>query len=167
MKWGPVGASSCARFVVVKAPNAKGPLSWVTIRIGPPELRKAVEEAILRLPSDALRIPSLTAISLRESSEGGSLAGLTTWTTYERRILFGPLKGKDDVVVQRIELYRDIIDQLSERARVAVVAHELAHAWLNDNVAPEASKEREKASDELARKWGFGRELDALAEETY
>ncbi len=72
----------------------------------------------------------------------------------------------EEVVVQRIELYLDILLQLSDRSKVAVVAHELAHAWLNDNVRPEQSKRREMESDELARKWGFGVELDALAKET-
>lgn len=56
--------------------------------------------------------------------------------------------------------------QLSEMSRVAVVAHELAHARLNDNVAPDDSATREEECDALAEEWGFGDELKALADET-
>jgi hypothetical protein len=69
--------------------------------------------------------------------------------------------------MQRIGLYQDILLQLSERARVAVVAHELAHAWLNDDVGADDSQQREAESDALARKWGFGGELEVLSEETF
>jgi hypothetical protein len=102
------------------------------------------------------------------TSEGGSLAGLTRRITYERALKFGPdSEGADEVVMQRIGLYQDILLQLSERARVAVVAHELAHAWLNDDVGADDSQQREAESDALARKWGFGGELEVLSEETF
>jgi len=49
---------------------------------------------------------------------------------------------------------------------VAVMAHELAHAWLNEHLRPEASKTREDDADMLAEMWGFEAELAALAEQT-
>ena len=66
---------------------------------------------------------------------------------------------------QRITFYSDLLDALSEKAAEGVVAHELAHAWLNEHVRPEESPERETEADRLAREWGFGPELDALDRE--
>ncbi|MGA1975694.1 MAG: ImmA/IrrE family metallo-endopeptidase [Conexivisphaerales archaeon] len=68
--------------------------------------------------------------------------------------------------MQKVELYRDIMMQLSLSSREAVIAHELAHAWLNDNIAPDDSATREEECDALAEKWGFVDELRALADET-
>gem|GEM_PF-1361447 len=149
------------------AARKEGPLSRVRLDVRGAAIRMAVDEALARLPIEALDIPTLRSITSKKASEGGSLAGLTRRITYERTIRLGAAKTKDDVVVQRIELYRDIMLQLSERSRVAVVAHELAHAWLNDNVGPEDSNRREEESDALTRKWGFGKELEALEDETY
>ena len=66
---------------------------------------------------------------------------------------------------QRITFYSDLFDALSDEAAEGEVAHELAHAWLNEHVGPEDSSEREAEADRLAREWGFGPELDALDEE--
>lgn len=156
-------------------PNHEGPaarkeglLSGARLDVKDAAIRRAVDEALARLPPEASVIPTLRLIASKKTSEGGSLAGLTRRIIYERRIYTGPAKTEEaETVVQRIELYRDIMLQLSEMSRVAVVAHELAHAWLNDNVGPEDSKKREEESDALARKWGFARELEALEDETY
>jgi hypothetical protein len=142
------------------------PLDGVRLGIRGAAIRLAVDEALARLPPEASRIPTLRSISSRKTSESGSLAGLTRRITYERTVRFGFGKSRtDEEVVQKIELYMDLMRQLSERARVAVVAHELAHAWLNDNVAPDDSAAREEECDALAEKWGFGVELRALADE--
>ena len=66
---------------------------------------------------------------------------------------------------QTITFYTDLLNALSDNAAEAVIAHELAHAWLNEHVRPEESKEREAEADRLARQWGFGPELDALDSE--
>ena len=66
---------------------------------------------------------------------------------------------------QTIAFYSDLLGSLSDKAAEGVVAHELAHAWLNEHIGPEESGERESAADLLARKWGFGVELDALDDE--
>jgi hypothetical protein len=57
------------------------------------------------------------------------------------------------------------MDPLSAPAVMAIIAHELAHAWLNEHVSPEESSNRERQADALAREWGFGPELDALDKE--
>lgn len=66
---------------------------------------------------------------------------------------------------QTITFYSHLLDALSERAAVGVIAHELAHAWLNEHERPEESRKRELEADNLARRWGFGPELDALDRE--
>lgn len=66
---------------------------------------------------------------------------------------------------QTITFYSDLLDALSDRAAEAVVAHELAHAWLNEHRGAQESKARETEADQLARGWGFGPELAALDRE--
>ena len=66
---------------------------------------------------------------------------------------------------QTITFYSSLLDELSDLAATAVIAHELAHAWLNEHVRPEESRRREREADDLARAWGFGPELDALDRE--
>lgn len=66
---------------------------------------------------------------------------------------------------QTITFYSHLFNALSDPAAVAVIAHELAHAWLNEHVQPEESKTRESEADGVARSWGFGAELDALDHE--
>lgn len=68
--------------------------------------------------------------------------------------------------IQRIRLYPDLLSCLNEKSAMGVMAHELAHAWLNEYSGPEDSEKREREADSLARRWGFGAELDALSEET-
>ena len=58
--------------------------------------------------------------------------------------------------------YTDFFSALSDKAAVAVIPHELAHAWPNEHSDPEESRTRELEADPLAREWGFGEELDAL-----
>ena len=67
---------------------------------------------------------------------------------------------------QTITYNTELLRQLSKDAAVGVIVHELAHAWLNEHLYPEDSQERESAADGLARRWGFGVELDALDRET-
>lgn len=67
---------------------------------------------------------------------------------------------------QTITFYSDLLDEISDRSAIGVVAHELAHAWLNEHIRPEASGKRESEADDLAREWGYGEYLAALASET-
>jgi predicted metalloprotease with PDZ domain len=73
--------------------------------------------------------------------------------------------AKEESGAHTITFYTDLMDKLTDRAVVAVMAHELAHAWLNEHLRPEASKTREDDADMLAEMWGFESELAALAEQ--
>lgn len=65
-------------------------------------------------------------------------------------------------VEQEVTFNTHLLGQLSSTAQKGVMAHELAHVWLNEHAGPEESKSREREADELARSWGYGAELDAL-----
>jgi Zn-dependent peptidase ImmA (M78 family) len=54
------------------------------------------------------------------------------------------------------------IDNIPDEAVIGVMAHELAHAWLNEHQLPEHSEKREAEANELATEWGFGNELALL-----
>ena len=69
--------------------------------------------------------------------------------------------------IQRIRVYSVLLAKLSKKARIGVIAHELAHVWLTEHSGSEASIKREEEADALARRWGFRPELDALDSETY
>jgi hypothetical protein len=145
-----------------------GLASEVEVDIKEASIDDALSEVLSRLPAQAFDLPTLRSISSKKTAKEGSYAGLTRRITYEKTIrLPGRAARSGEAVVQKIEFYRDIMEQLTPAARVAVVAHEFAHAWLNDHVGPEESKKREEESDSLAREWGFGKELDELADETY
>jgi predicted SprT family Zn-dependent metalloprotease len=92
------------------------------------------------------------------------LVGLTTFSMEEYQMSqkgeFKP-KGRHEIT-----FYSSLLDKLSEDSVVAVMAHELAHAWLNEHVGPEASKQREEDADMLAEMWGFESEIQALESET-
>ncbi len=88
-----------------------------------------------------------------------TLVGLTRYSTVRHIVVFSKPR-------QTITFYSELMDQLSDQAAGGVIAHELAHAWLNEHVVPAESQEREQEADSLARKWGFGPELDALDKET-
>jgi predicted SprT family Zn-dependent metalloprotease len=103
-------------------------------------------------------------VKLRKRGTLRGLVGLTTFSVegyqMNQKGEFKP-KGRHEIT-----FYSSILDRLSEDAVVAVIAHELAHAWLNEHVAPEASKQREEDADLLAEMWGFRSELRALERET-
>lgn len=74
--------------------------------------------------------------------------------------------AKEESGAHTITFYTNLMDKLTDRAVMAVMAHELAHAWLNEHLRPEASDAREDDADMLAEMWGFESELAALAEQT-
>jgi len=127
--------------------------------------RDLVRRALSRFPGRLPPLKSVIKVQLRKRSEAKGIVGLTTYCCVEmgaERTL-GKKQGKGS---QRITFYRELLDQLSNDAALGVIAHELAHAWLNEHRRPEASKKREREADELARGWGYGRFLDALEAET-
>lgn len=108
-------------------------------------------EALSRPPPEVPRIRTLRSITL-SADRGGVTVGLTTY-----------LAGRSPR--QKVTIYSALFGALSDAAALAVIAHELAHAWLNEHVRPEDSDRREEEADSLARRWGFGDELDALDSE--
>lgn len=94
------------------------------------------------------------------------LVGLTTYCCVEPEEGIKGGREQTKPGKQRITFYSDLLGQLSDAAAMGVITHELAHAWLNEQVGAEASSKREKEADKLARKWGYGRYLDALKAET-
>jgi len=113
--------------------------------------------AVLRPPADVPRITSVRSVSV-SGRKTKTTVGLTR---YSRTRYFLVLTRPR----QTITFYSSLLGALSDPAATAVIAHELAHAWLNEHAKPEESREREREADALARKWGFGPELDALDRE--
>lgn len=110
---------------------------------------RLLSSVLSRIPAEASAVTSVSRVSLRRVGRLPGLVGLTRWSA-----------GK-----QTITFYSSLLDALSDEAYSAIVAHELAHAWLNEHVKPEESAAREREADELAGRWGFGVELSELAKE--
>ena len=119
------------------------------------------------MPPDGLDISSLESIQLSDLSPTETLAALTTHSSFDVTIRNDEGNEWDEIRSrQKITFYLDILNNLSDLAVKAIIAHEIAHAWLNEHVKPESSQHREKDSDDLARKWGFNEELLELENET-
>jgi len=119
--------------------------------------RRLFREALLRPPADVPRITTVRSVSLSRRPTK-TMVGLTRYS----RVRFFLVLSRPR---QTITFYSFLLDALSDEAAVGVMAHELAHAWLNEHVKPEESRARELEADALARDWGFGPELDALDRE--
>jgi hypothetical protein len=128
-------------------------------------LHALFERTLSHFPDGVPPLQSVTKVQLRKRSQVKGVVGLTTYCCIETMDI-RRADGETGKKSQRITFYRELLDQLSDDAAMGVIAHELAHAWLNEHLRPEASKKREKEADELARRWGYGRFLDALAAET-
>jgi len=119
--------------------------------------RRLFGEANTRPPRVVPRITTVSSVTLSRRPTKTTV-GLTR---YSRVRYFWVLSRPR----QTMTFYSSLFDALSDPAATAVIAHELAHAWLNEHVRPEESREREQEADDLAREWGFGPELDALDKE--
>lgn len=119
--------------------------------------RRLFREAIRRPPESIPRIASVRSVVL-SNRPTKTTVGLTKYSDLKFLIVFSRPK-------QTITFYSSLFDALSDKAALAVIAHELAHAWLNEHVKPEQSRSRELEADRVAREWGFGSELDALDRE--
>jgi len=119
---------------------------------------------VSRISNSGLPVGSVSKVKLRKRGTLRGLVGLTTFSVegyqMSQKGEFRP-QGRHEIT-----FYRSLLDRLSEDAVVAVMAHELAHAWLNEHVGPEASKQREQDADILAEMWGFSSEIQALERET-
>ena len=114
-------------------------------------------DAARRPPGDVPRITTVRSVTLSKRPTRMTV-GLTRYS----RVRYFLVLSRPQ---QTITFYSSLLDALSDSAAMAVMAHELAHAWLNEHSRPEESREREHEADALARKWGFGAELDALDKE--
>jgi hypothetical protein len=138
-------------------------LTRATVTISNPRLMALFVECLSRIPKNGNPIRLDTDVRLRKRGHPSGLVGLTTFRVvgYSTRGAKQKPSGS-----HTLTFYGDLMGQLSDRAVMAVMAHELAHAWLNENVSPEASTNREEDADILAEMWGFEAELKSLAEET-
>lgn len=120
---------------------------------------RILKDAIVRPPPTVPKISTIRKI-VYSSHRTTKTVGLTRYSDVKFLVIFSRPS-------QTITFYSELMDALSDGAAEAVIAHELAHAWLNEHVEPEESAQREKEADSLARSWGFGSELDALDKEAY
>jgi len=140
-----------------------GFLSNGSIRVDNPRYKSLLREALARIPDSGRQIRLRTEIRLRRR---GTLPGVVGLTTFYVEGYAPNGVAKEESGAHTVTFYTNLMDKLTDRAVVAVMAHELAHAWLNEHLRPEASKTREDDADMLAEMWGFEEELAALAEQT-
>lgn len=146
--------------------EADGSLGFVangTIRVNNPRYMALLHECLHRIPNSGHPVRLRTEIRLRRR---GSLPGVVGLTTFCVEGYAPSGVAKEESGIHTITFYTNLMDKLTDRAVVAVMAHELAHAWLNEHLRPEASRVRENDADMLAEMWGFEDELAALAEQT-
>jgi hypothetical protein len=134
-----------------------------SVDIDNPRYGMLLQQCVSRIPKSGRPIQLETRIRLRSRGSLPGVVGLTTFLVegYSSR---GSKRGA--VGLHTVTFYSQLLNQLSDKAVMAVMAHELAHAWLNEHIRPEASKRREEDADVLAEMWGFEPELVALSEET-
>jgi hypothetical protein len=142
--------------------NYKRELPLARLDSTDPRLSRILGIVFANSPSSVDPIKSVITVRLRKRGEMEGLVGLTRYCCMST----GGKRNPGDSPAQTITFYRDLFDEISDKSAVGVVAHELAHAWLNEHDHPEASEIREKEADDLARRWGYGDYLDALEAET-
>ncbi len=121
---------------------------------------------VSRIPNTRSPIRSVRAIFFRKSSRVKGIVGLTKYSFVEYKVKGANAWRVPDLGRHTVIFYTGLLKQLSDEAVMAVIAHEFAHAWLNEYVRPAQSQKREREADELARDWGFEHELHALEAET-
>ena len=133
------------------------------VKVHNPRYRSLLEECLGRIPSSGRPVRLRTEIRLRRR---GTLPGVVGLTTFFVEGYAPNGVTREEAGAHTITFYTNLMDKLTDRAVVAVMAHELAHAWLNEHLRPEASESRENDADMLAEMWGFEEELATLAEQT-
>ncbi len=126
----------------------------VTFKAKDKRFVRIFRNAVRRPPGSVPKITTVRSVVL-SNHPTKTTVGLTRYSKVRFLVIFSRPR-------QTITFYSDLFNALSDKAAEAVIAHELAHAWLNEHVIPEESVRREKGADRLARKWGFGAELKAL-----
>ena len=143
--------------------NGLGFLANGTLRVRNPRYMALLHECLHRIPNSGRPVRLRTEIRLRKR---GTLPGVVGLTTFFVEGYAPNGIAREESGTHTITFYTNLMDKLTDRAVVAVMAHELAHAWLNEHLRPEASEAREDDADMLAEMWGFDEELAALAEQT-
>ena len=134
-----------------------------TVKIPNPRYRALLHQCLGRIPQSGKPVQLRTEVRMRRRGDLPGVVGLTTFFVQG----YAPVGvAKEESGAHTITFYTNLMDQLTDKAVLAVMAHELAHAWLNEHLRPEASRAREDDADMLAEMWGFAEELSALAEET-
>ncbi len=148
---------------ITRDPNFGRVLPHARLRSVSPRLEVLLKLVFAIFPQGVEPLKSVTALQMGRRGEMKGLVGLTRYCCIrtEDNQVSGD-RGPD----QTITFYSDLFDEISDRSAIGVVAHELAHAWLNEHIHPDASKKRESEADNLAREWGYGEYLAALASET-
>lgn len=121
---------------------------------------------VARIPNARPPIRSVRTICFRKRSNVKGIVGLTKYSFVEYKVKGAKEWRVPDLGRHTVTFYTRLMNQLSDEAVMAVIAHEFAHAWLNEYVRPAQSQKREREADELAREWGFEHELHALEAET-
>jgi len=140
-----------------------GFLENVIVKVHNPRYVALLHECLHRIPNSGRPVRLRTEVRLKRR---GTLPGVVGLTTFYVEGYAPNGVAREESGAHTITFYTNLMDKLTDRAVVAVMAHELAHAWLNEHLRPEASESREDDADMLAEMWGFGEELAALAEQT-
>lgn len=123
---------------------------------GSGKARKAVEEVLCRLPSDAADVLlSNSDIVVIDGSSSAAWSWLHTCPPHSK-----VLKKRLYVVVLRVALR-----EMPYKAVVGEVAHEFAHVFRGHNLYSSSEREADRAQEEAdttARQWGFAEEIDLL-----
>jgi hypothetical protein len=129
----------------------------IELRAKDPRFLRIFRDLVRRPPKTVPKITSVRSVIL-SNHPTKTTVGLTRYSDHKFLMVLSRPR-------QTITFYSDLLDALSDKAAEAVIAHELAHAWLNEHARPEESTKREAEADRLAREWGFGPELEALDNE--
>jgi Zn-dependent protease with chaperone function len=121
---------------------------------------------VARIPDTRPPIRSVRTICFRKRSRVKGIVGLTKYSFVEYKVKGANEWRVPDIGRHTVTFYTMLMKQLSDEAVMAVIAHEFAHAWLNEYVRPAQSRRREREADDLAREWGFEHEIHALEAET-
>jgi hypothetical protein len=111
-------------------------------------LAALVDKVVSAFPHHADLIRSVSKVETKKRGGMEGLVGLTRYCCVRK----SEDHSADGSPSQTITFYSDLFDEISDRSAVGVVAHEFAHAWLNEHDHPEASEKREKEADDLARR---------------
>jgi Zn-dependent protease with chaperone function len=138
-------------------------LANALVNVDKPRYRALLHQCLERIPESGRPVRLQAEVRLRRHGTLPGVVGLTTFCVGG----YAPNGvAAEDSGAHTITFYTHLMDRLSDEAVLAVMAHELAHAWLNEHLCPEASKAREDDADMVAEMWGFESELAALAAET-